>query len=348
MNDQSENGASGALVADYSLTPTAAAAMLIKLVSIRQPTFAWGAPGVGKSMVMRAVAEALGMEYVDVRALMLDPVDLRGIPWRDGDRTRWAPPAFLPPSDSKGKYLVNLEELVSAPPMVQAALYQLVLDRKCGEYELPPGAAVVACGNRASDRGVVHRMPTPLASRFTHIDFRVDQPSWAEWAIDNDIAAEVIFFTQMRPDLLHDFDPQSKEHTFSCPRTWEFVSKMLESGIYEDLSAEHLRAGLRGTIGTGAAVEFSAFLKIWRSLPHPQAILSDPHNAEIPENASTLLALCGAIYRLADDTNFDSVVVYASRLRQEVGEFMIGSAVRANKALQSTAAYIKWAAHIAS
>ena len=93
-------------------------------------------------------------------------MDLRGIPWRDGaDRTRWAPPAFLPPSDDTGRWLINLEELPSAVPMVQAALYQLVLDRKVGEYELPEGASLIACGNRETDRGVVHRMPTPLASR---------------------------------------------------------------------------------------------------------------------------------------------------------------------------------------
>ena len=75
-------------------------------------------------------------------------MDLRGIPWRDGtDRTRWAPPAFLPPSDDPGRWLINLEELPSAVPMVQAALYQLVLDRKVGEYELPEGASLIACGN---------------------------------------------------------------------------------------------------------------------------------------------------------------------------------------------------------
>ena len=115
------------------------------------------------------------LQVVDVRALLLDPVDLRGIPWRDGaDRTRWAPPAFLPPSDADGRWLINLEELPSALPMVQAALYQLVLDRKCGEYELPEGAALIACGNREGDRGVVHRMPAPLASRFVHLEIRVD------------------------------------------------------------------------------------------------------------------------------------------------------------------------------
>ena len=150
------------------------------------------------------------------------PRDLRGIPWRDGsDRTRWAPPAFLPPSDMDGRWLVNLEELPSAVPMVQAALYQHVLDRRCGEYELPEGASLIACGNRETDRGVTHRMPTPLASRFVHLEIRVDVPDWCAWGAANGIAPEVLFFIQMRPELLHQFDPQSREKAFPCPRTWE-------------------------------------------------------------------------------------------------------------------------------
>ena len=155
--------------ADYTLRPSELAATLALLVEARQPTLVWGPPGTAKSMIAQQVAADAGRQYVDVRALLLDPVDLRGIPWRDSaDRTRWAPPAFLPPTDDPGRWLINLEELPSAVPMVQAALYQLVLDRKVGEYELPEGASLIACGNRESDRGVVHRLPTPLASRFVH------------------------------------------------------------------------------------------------------------------------------------------------------------------------------------
>ena len=148
--------------ADYTLRPSELASTLALLVEARQPCVVWGPPGAAKSMIAQQVAADANRQYVDVRALLLDPVDLRGIPWRDtADRTRWAPPAFLPPSDDPGLWLINLEELPSAVPMVQAALYQLVLDRKVGEYELPEGASLIACGNRESDRGVVHRMPTP-------------------------------------------------------------------------------------------------------------------------------------------------------------------------------------------
>ena len=122
--------------ADYTLRPSELAEVLATLVKARQPTLVWGPPGAAKSMIARQVASDHGYNYVDIRALLLDPVDLRGIPWRDEDgRTRWAPPVFLPPTASTALWLLNLEELASCVPMVQAALYQLSLERKCGEYE---------------------------------------------------------------------------------------------------------------------------------------------------------------------------------------------------------------------
>ena len=329
--------------ADYTLRPSELADTLALLVEARQPCIVYGPPGSAKSQIAQQVAADAGREYIDVRALLLDPVDLRGIPWRDGaDRTRWAPPAFLPPSDDPGLWLINLEELPSALPMVQAALYQLVLDRKCGEYELPEGASLIACGNRESDRGVVHRMPTPLASRFVHLEIRVDAEDWLVWGAANGISPEVLFFVSMRPELLHQFDPQSREAAFPCPRTWHFASDIVKRRNGLDPAAE--RALFRGTVGEAAAVEFSAFLKVWRELPHPRAVLDDPENAIVPDNASALIALCGSLYRMADDVNLGAIVTFAQRLRREVGEFLVGSCVRREPALQHTDAFIRWAA----
>ena len=329
--------------ADYTLRPSELAEVLALLVEARQPCIVWGPPGAAKSQVAQQVAAAASRQYVDVRALLLDPVDLRGIPWRDAaDRTRWAPPAFLPPSDDPGRWLINLEELPSAVPMVQAALYQLVLDRKVGEYELPEGASLIACGNRETDRGVVHRMPTPLASRFVHLEIRVDAEDWLAWGAANGIAAEVLFFITYEPDLLHVFDPKSAERAFPTPRTWEFASNIVKRRNGLDPEAE--RALFRGTVGEAAAVEFAAFLKVWRELPHPRAIVNDPENADIPKNASALMALCGALYKLASDVNFDAIVTYAQRLRREVGESLVGACVRREPALQRSPGFIRWAA----
>ena len=185
-------------------------------------------------------------------------------------------------------------------------------------------------------------MPTPLASRFVHLEIRVDAPDWCSWAAVNGIAAEVIFFIQFRPELLHQFDPQSREAAFACPRTWSFISNILQHRNGLDTASE--RALFRGTVGEAAAVEFAAFLKVWRELPHPRAVIDDPENAVVPDNASALIALCGSLYRMADNINLGAIVTYAARLRREVGEFLVGSCVRRDPALQNTPAYIRWAA----
>ena len=137
--------------ADYTLRPRGLATTLAILVEARQPCLVWGPPGCAKSQSAQQVAADGEREYVDVRALLLDPVEAPGIPWRDGDdRTRWAPPAFLPPPDDPGRWLINLEELPSTVPMAQAARYQLVLDRKLGEYKRP--SRTRGCRRRSANR----------------------------------------------------------------------------------------------------------------------------------------------------------------------------------------------------
>ena len=151
---------------------SAVAAALNLLVSARQPVFIWGGPGIGKSDVVRQLAKAMGVPLKDIRALLLDPVDLRGLPFLGADHAaKWATPDFLP---KDGEGILFLDELNAASAMVQAGCYQLVLDRRLGEYTLPDGWSIIAAGNRETDRAVTTRMPTPLRNRFTHLNFEVD------------------------------------------------------------------------------------------------------------------------------------------------------------------------------
>ena len=131
------------------------------LIGERVPLHIWGACGVGKSQIVSQVANDLDYDFLDVRAVQLDPVDLRGLPRIAADQTEWAPPKFLP---NNGKGILFLDELTSAPQMTQAGCYQLVLDRKLGEYLLPEGWVVIAAGNPASERGVHFAMPRPFAT----------------------------------------------------------------------------------------------------------------------------------------------------------------------------------------
>ena len=331
--------------------------ILRAMVRLRRPVMIWGGPGCGKSHTARELAGELQFAteshelhpwtYWDVRALVYENIDLRGgIPWRDPKTnvTHWGIPSFLPHPDSTEKHLVCFDELPSAPPSMQTALYQLIQERTCGDYRLPEGAAVIACGNRTTDRGGVYRMLAPLASRFVHIDVKPSAPEWCRWAATKGLAAEVVFFIQFRPKLLYQFDPKSQELAYPCPRTWEYAAEIVETG---GLSPEELRIALRGTVGEAAAIEFASFLGMWRELPHPSTILLSPKTAPIPEKIGTLLALCGSLYRVADDTNIDAVIVYAQRIAQEkspeIAEFLVGQCSRHDPLIANTKAWIRWA-----
>lgn len=305
------------------------------LLDARQPVFIWGSPGVGKSDVVRQVAESKKMALKDVRALLLDPVDLRGLPFLSSDgQAKWATPEFLP---RDGQGILFLDELNSAAAMVQASCYQLVLDRKLGDYTLPDGWAIVAAGNRDSDRGATTRMPTPLRNRFTHLQFEVDTQEWCEWAIRSAIRAEVIAFIRFRPELLSAFDRDA--NAFPSPRSWAFVSRILCSSPSEEIEHELIA----GTVGDAAATEFSAFLATFRNLPNIDAILMNPQCEPVPENAAAQFAVAAALSHCATDTNFDRICTYLDRMPKEFNVMCVRDALLRHPAVQHTPAYTKWA-----
>lgn len=311
-------------------------ASLKSVMQAKLATFLWGAPGVGKSQVVAQVAKEMNLQFLDVRAILLDPVDLRGLPHVNGDnKAHWCQPDFLPTS---GNGVLFLDELNAAPPMVQAACYQLVLDRKLGEYTLPEGWAVIAAGNRDSDRAVTHRMPTALANRFCHLDFDIDLNDWVAWALGNQIKTELIAFLRFRPELLHRFDPAKNEKSFPTPRAWEFVSRIMATNPAPELEYELIR----GIVGEGAATELLGFLKIFRNLPNPDLILMNPDSVPVPTDPATLFALVGALSRKATEQTFDRLVSYFNRMPAEFSVLAIRDCLHQDKELVNTKAFINW------
>ncbi|MGB8131666.1 MAG: MoxR family ATPase [Candidatus Angelobacter sp.] len=304
------------------------------LVAAKQPVFIWGGPGIGKSAIVRHLAADSALPIQDVRALLLDPVDLRGLPFLGQDgRSKWATPEFLPQG---GSGILFLDELNAAPAMVQAGCYQLVLDRKLGEYTLPEGWAIIAAGNRDSDRAVTTRMPTPLRNRFVHLEFEVDLQDWSEWAIESGIRPEVIAFLRFRQELLSAFDRDA--NAFPSPRSWEFVSRILDAA--PDQSVEHEL--FAGAVGSGAATEFSAFLKTFRELPNIDAILLNPLKEPVPENAAAQYAVASALAHCATDSNFDRICTYLGRMPTEFSVLCVRHASLRQPAIRHTAGYTKW------
>ena len=319
------------------MIPSHIARALTTLLPIRQPVFLWGPPGVGKSQLVAQTAESLGLALIDIRAVLLDPVDLRGLPQINADgRTHWRSPAFLP---AGGRGVLFLDELNAAPPLVQAACYQLILDRALGEYRLPDGWTVIAAGNRDQDRAVTHRMPSALANRFVHLEIEAHLEDWVAWATRAGLRPEVISFLRFRPSLLHDFDPAVASRAFPTPRSWEFVSTMLAGAPDPDVELDLLR----GAVGDGAALEFSGYLKLWRELPDTDAVLADPDAAPAPAEPGAAYAICEALGRMASPETMPALTRYAARLPVEFGVLLMRDAVRHDSRAAHTESFAAWA-----
>lgn len=326
-----------------------------------QPFHIWGPPGIGKSAIVRQVADDNGLGFVDLRLVLMDPTDLRGIPAvvdetcscvKDGvanircplckgegetSQAKWLPSTILPMDpDSKG--ILFLDELTSAPPMTQAGAYQLTLDRAIGEYKLPDGWYICAAGNRIGDRAIVHRMSTALASRFTHLELTVDLDRWVKWAYANTIDPNIIAFLSWRPELLFTFEPTSSEHAFACPRTWEFAHRLVTKVHNRGL----LSRALEGTVGKGATAEFMSFLKLQKDLPDLQEIFDGKDF--VPTKTDLKYALvAGLAGRAKGPKQYERLLKYSEALDREFAVLLITMLVhRDEKALVSAPSFDKW------
>ena len=318
-----------------------------------RPLFIWGSPGVGKSQNVAQFAEDHSALLIDVRASQWDAVDTRGIPYlTDSKGTAWAVPDLFPTEEVAKLYemiVLFLDELNSANPSVQAALYQLILDRRLGDYVLPDNVYIVAAGNQESDRAVTSKMSTALSSRFFHVTLGVDQESWIRWAINANIHPAILSFISWRKDHLHAFNPKSASKTQADPRSYEYLSDALYAAEELGINGEVESALVIGKVGEAIGAELLGFLRIYRRLPDPKSVILAPDSAPIDDDPSVNYALCCALAKLATRDNFDSLVVYANRLKAdercgvELETLLIRSSVVWNPEVANSLAFIKWA-----
>ena len=255
-----------------TVTPNEAKRALRKCVKIQRPVFMWGPPGIGKSDIVKQIGDEFEREVIDVRLSLWEPTDIKGIPYYNSDEKSmtWAPPSELP-TDEDSTAILFLDELNSAAPATQAAAYQLILNRRVGTYKLPKGVSIVAAGNRETDKGVTYRMPAPLANRFVHIELKSDYEDWLQWATLNRIHEQVVGYVGFAKQDLYDFDPKSSSRAFATPRSWSFVSELLQD---DDLPENTLTDLIAGAIGEGLAVKFMAHRKVAKQMPKPEDILA--------------------------------------------------------------------------
>jgi hypothetical protein len=308
------------------------------LAERKRPAFIWGPPGVGKSDTVAQVAENMSVKLIDIRLSLLDSVDLKGFPQPNGKVMSWLPPDFLPRT---GKGILFLDEMNSAPASVQAAAYQLILNRRIGDYELPKDWAIMAAGNRSTDRSVVHAMPAALANRFVHIEFEADVDDWLDWALANGISDLTRGYIRYREKNLTTDKLEAGMKAFPSPRSWAFADQIVGSKLPIEIEMEMLE----GTVGKGVAIEYLGFCKEAENIPSIDKILLDPAKTKVPESPSTKYAVVAMLESKATPDNLDRLMKYTARLEKDFEvKFMSSLAKREDcDELVTTGAFIEWA-----
>ena len=300
-----------------STSPSSLLRQMKRNIAAGYPTMVWGSPGIGKSDIPKQLAKEMDIGILDFRANLFDPVDVRGIPYlcqkENGDRyTSWAVPDVFPIVERDGnRGILFIDEFPTAPPATQNAFLQLLLDKQIGNYELPPGWAIVAAGNRLTDSAAVYKMPAPVKNRFAHFELEPTLDDWKVWAIQNGINENVIAFISYRNNLLSSFDPDS--YAFPTPRAWAMVSKMLNTQPHKD----DLFGAVASLVGEGAAGEFVAFNEIRADLPDLDYLIANPHTYKRDNNPALLYALATGLSVRATDATLANIMQVTNQIVKE-------------------------------
>jgi hypothetical protein len=258
---------------------------------------------------------------------LYNPIDLRGIPVANEEKTAavWLKPFIFQMDESEDTLnILLLDEITAAPHSVQAAAYQMTLDRTVGEHKLPDNCIVIAAGNRTTDKSVSYKMPKALANRLMHFEIETTFESWRRWAFEKGINEKVLGFLTFRQDCLMGFDPSKDDLSFATPRSWEMASNIL-NGVSDDV--ERMHPFLAGVLGTGVTTEFCAWAKVYQNMPSIADVF-DGKNPPLPKSTDALYALVSsmAVYAKEHKEEMDKIansISYAMQLPSDFSAVLI-------------------------
>lgn len=291
------------------MTTQTATSALGLAIAARVPVLLWGAPGTGKSSVVRDLAHALGWPCEVVIASIREPSDFAGLPVVSDGGVRFAPPTWATNLVDAGGGLLFLDEISTAPPAVQAALLRVVLERTVGDLALPDDVVVVAAANPPEQAADGWDLSAPLANRFCHLDWRVDATDIAagftagfetptapnlpeRWTDAKTRArADVAAFLLLRPTLvaIPPTDRATAGRAWPSPRSWEMAAALLAAARAVEAGREVTTALVTGCVGDGPGLELVTWLSEL-DLPDPEALLADPTSFELPERGDRAYA----------------------------------------------------------
>lgn len=328
----------------FTVTPSQVYAKVLHCLKVGLTPIVLSSPGMGKSSIFRKIAKDHRLKLIDCRVGHMLPEDFNGYPMRIGDKACFTPFDMFPlegeaiPEGYDG-WLLLLDEVTSATKPVQAALYKVVLDRMIGSFKLHPNVAIAAAGNKVSDNAVAYKMSTALQSRLIHYEMEVSHPEFIEHAMQEKYDHRVISFLNYLPSRLMDFRPDHQDSTFPCPRTYEFLSKLVKGRDIDD----SMGPDIAGTIGPGVATEFITFAQEFGRLPKYADIAKDPDRTVVPPESSTKYATMSMLVENTKIADLDSIIKYVKRFEIEMQIlFCRGFSVRVPDARQNHKEFIEY------
>lgn len=311
--------------------------------------FIVGEPGGGKSACAREIAKELQSKFsipdervVEFNPSLRDPVDIMGVPFKseDGTHSVWLPPEeFYVIRAGQGPSVLILEELSDAQMAMQNPLCRVILDRYAGQLKLSEKLFIIATGNRVKDKSGANRLSTKLGNRTRILNFTSNVEEWVIWAAQNGISPMITSFIKFRPSLLCDFDP--KRTVNPTPRSWEDVSR-----IPEDMDALSYFEHCKGSIGEGAAAEYTSFLKVAQKMPKPKDVLESPEKYDFNSfDPDVKYALTGAIEALANKKNIKQVKAWIDTISPEFSTMLMVGLIHRDKSIMQTKEFMDWSIH---
>lgn len=346
----------------YRATPRLAKEYALDCLWAGLVPFLQSSPGLGKSSIMKAIARELNLKLIDHRLSTSAPEDLSGLPRFDDDGYAYFAPfagifpvvgtklpiktpvkydehgKVLKPAEYYDGWLVFLDEFNSATKLVQAAAYKLILDKQVGQFDLHENCLLACAGNLSTDRALVNPLGTAMQSRVIHIEM---VESFDEWLMDVALPqkydSRVIAYLSQYPSKLMDFRPDHQEKTFCCPRTWEFVERLIRGK-----EVEKRKTGLyAGTITSGVAADFVEFTAVYATMPKVKDILDDPEGYMVPRDLSTKWATCASLLEHVDEDNLTKLAVYINRFDLTFRVLFFRSVMVNHKTLRHHPAFAK-------
>lgn len=320
----------------FSLKPSEIKPAVEACMQARLVPFLQSSPGIGKSSIVKQIANEYGLKLIDCRLSSMEPTDLQGLPWIQDGKAQFNPYNFFPLEDTPipegySGWLLFLDEFNSANRATQAAAYRVVLDREIGMHKLHSHCFVVAAGNLATDNAITTQLSTAMSSRVIHLNMEVNFDDWRDnFAIPQKIDERIIAYLSMYPNYLMDFDPERDSQTFACPRTWHFASKLIEAS--GGSVTDKIIPLLGGAVTMEQANSFVQFCKVYKDLITVDDIKKNP-SIEPPKDAATLWAILIHIINRVDKDNFHNCLKFVDKMPPTFKIVYLRSLKRTNSSL---------------